>query len=288
MASKFLWTVVVLVSLAVSAAAAAQQPNYQPSPNYQQPPNYQPPPTPNGQAPPPNYQQPAPNAGQPPPGSRPPPGSQPPPGQWQTLVWYQRPELKYHALRMQIEAGYTLTSGSTQQTLDNGGHAGLGFTWFPSASLPLGLRVDGSYSQFDETHRSVNAATEATGLNIVFGHQALYGGDADAEIDLRMGPSAKEYFVGGYSWYRAQTTFREATGQEGEVCFFAGCEPVEFAVVSTAVRTTTPWLNGWNAGMGFEFALADPASFFIEARYMRIGTGNNREMFIPLTVGLRF
>jgi opacity protein-like surface antigen len=220
--------------------------------------------------------------------ARGPDAREPPPAQWQTVTWYQRPELKYHALRVQVEAGYTLTSGSTQDSLYNGGHGGLGLTWFPSPSLPLGLRVDGSYSQFDETHRSIDAAAEATGLDIVFGHQALYGGDADAEVDLRMGPSAKEYFVGGYSEYRAQTTLRQATSEQGGICYFGLCEPGEFAVISTAERTTTPWLDGWNAGMGFEFALSDPASFFIEARYMRIGSRGNQEMFIPITVGLRF
>jgi opacity protein-like surface antigen len=277
MASKLIWTVVVPVALAASAAAIAQQPNYQPPPNYQQaPPSYQPPPNqpPANNQPPPNYQ--------------PPPGSQPPPGQWQTVTWYQRPEFKYHALRVQLEGGYTLTSGSTQDLLYDAGHVGLGLTWFPIPSLPVGLRVDGTYGRFDETHRAINAAAEATGLNIVFGHQDLYGGDADGEIDLHMGPSAREYFVGGYSWYRAQTTLRQATGQQGEICFYTSCQPAEFAVISTAVRTTTPWLNGWNAGMGFEFALADPASFFIEGRYMRVGAGSNREMFIPITVGLRF
>jgi opacity protein-like surface antigen len=277
MASKLIWTVVVPVALAASAAAIAQQPNYQPPPNYQQaPPSYQPPPNqpPANNQPPPNYQ--------------PPPGSQPPPGQWQTVTWYQRPEFKYHALRVQLEGGYTLTSGSTQDLLYDAGHVGLGLTWFPIPSLPVGLRVDGTYGRFDETHRAINAAAEATGLNIVFGHQDLYGGDADGEIDLHMGPSAREYFVGGYSWYRTQTTFRQATNQEGEICGFGGCEPAEFALISTAVRTTSPWLNGWNAGMGFEFALSDPGSFFIEARYMRIGTANDREMFVPITIGLRF
>lgn len=252
MGNKFVWTVLVLVPLATSAAAGAQQPGYQPPPN----------------------------------SSQPPPASQP--GQWQTLYWYQRPEFRYHALRLQLEAGYTLPSGSTEDVLQNGGHAGLGITWFPSSALPLGLRVDGSYSRFDETHRSVNAAAQSTGLNILFGHQALYGGDADAEIDLNMGPTAREYFVGGYSWYLAQTTFRQGTNQQGEICGFGACEAGEFFVISTAVRTTTPWLNGWNAGMGFEFALSDPASFFIEARYMRIGTASNREMFIPITAGFRF
>jgi opacity protein-like surface antigen len=274
MTRKFFCALVVLLTLAASAMAAAQQP----APNYQPPPSYQPPP---------NYQQPPPPSAPAPTGQQPPSNHQPPPAQWQTLVWQQRPELKYHALRMQLEAGYTVTAGSTQDALNNGGHGGLGLTWFPSSSLPVGLRVDGSYSRFGETYRSINAAAASTGLNIVFGHQDLYGGDADAEIDLHMGPSAKEYFVGGYSWYREQTTFRQATSVQGEVCYFY-CQPGEFFVISTAVRATSPWLNGWNAGMGFEFALEDPASFFIEARYMQVGSSSDRDMFIPITVGLRF
>ena len=35
--------------------------------------------------------------------------------------------------------------------------------WFPTSVLPLGLRVDGSYSGFSETPRSVNLAALVTG-----------------------------------------------------------------------------------------------------------------------------
>jgi hypothetical protein len=53
-------------------------------------------------------------------------------------------ELKYHPFLVQIGGGYTITQGMLSQTLQDGGHAALGFAWFPSSALPLGIRIDGS------------------------------------------------------------------------------------------------------------------------------------------------
>ncbi len=61
-----------------------------------------------------------------------------------------------------------------------------------------------------------------------------------------------------------------------------------FPVVYTVEQHTSDWHNSWNAGMGFEFALEDPASLFIEARYLRVGPSSNRMEFVPIRVGLRF
>jgi opacity protein-like surface antigen len=285
MARKFVWTLAALTPVTVATSALAQQP----PPNYQQaPPNYQQPP-PNYQQAPPNYQQAPPNYQQPPPNYQappvPPPANPPPPVPQHS--WQRAYDLQYHPLRMQIEGGYTVTAGTTQQLLNDGGNVGLGLTWFPTSAIPLGLRVDGSYSRFGETRQSLNMASEATGTDVVFGHQNIYGGDADAELDLKMGPRAREYFFGGFGWYREQTVFRQATNESGVICYYY-CTPANYLVLSTAERNTTDWLRSWNAGLGFEFALSDPATFFIEARYLRIEPYSSRTEFVPIRIGLRF
>jgi hypothetical protein len=57
---------------------------------------------------------------------------------------------------------------------------------------------------------------------------------------------------------------------------------------ATVERNTTGWLHSWNAGVGFEFALQDPTSFFVEARYVRIGPPGGTLDFVPIRMGLHF
>lgn len=197
-------------------------------------------------------------------------------------------EFKYHPLVVQIEGGYSLTTGATHQNLDNGSNVGVGITWFPTSVLPLGLRVDGSYSSFSETARSVNLASLATGTNASFGHAHLYGGDLDAELDLQIGSHVKEYYFGGVGMYREQTVFKQLSYESGVGCDFYECFYGYFPVTSTVERNTTGWLHSWNAGVGFEFALQDPTSFFVEARYVRIGPPSGTLDFVPIRMGLRF
>lgn len=196
-------------------------------------------------------------------------------------------EFKYHPLTMQVEGGYTATEGGAANALDDGWNGGLGLTWTPSAALPLSFRFDGSYSRFRETRSSLFLASQQTGTNVAFGYGSVYGGDVDARFDLDMGPRVREYFFGGIGWYREHTSFGQLALGQGERCFFF-CVPGYFPVVSNAERSTSGWLDSWNAGMGFEFALQDPASFFIEARYVRLAPQSSRTEFVPIRVGIRF
>jgi Outer membrane protein beta-barrel domain len=307
-----------LLLLVAAAPLLAQQappgyyqapPQYQPPPQYQQPPpqyqqpppQYQPPP-PQYQQPPPQYQQQPPQYEQPPPQypppaappgyyQPPPPTYSPPPPATQAAATYSQPgnTFRYHALRMELAGGYTLTEGTLKDTLNDGGNVGLGFIWMPSSSFPLGLRLEGSYSDFSHTQSYLAQESAATGYNLSSGYTALYGGNVDAELDLPMTPRAHEYLFGGIGWYRQQSNLKAVTNQQGLICYYY-CVPVTFQSEGTVERITTPWQKSWNAGIGFEFAMADPGSFFIEARYMRItqNQGSAQTAFIPIRVGIRF
>jgi hypothetical protein len=58
------------------------------------------------------------------------------------------PEVRYRPLAVHIDGGYSVTTGMTDRYLDDGSNVGFGVTWFPTSALPIGLRVDGSYSSF--------------------------------------------------------------------------------------------------------------------------------------------
>ena len=194
-----------------------------------------------------------------------------------------RPQLRYRPFTFQIDGGYSVTTAPTNQLLDNGANAGLGFSWFPTSVLPIGLRVDGSYSWFRAKDALLNAG------NFNSGHENFYGGDADLQLNLARNSSAVQvYLFGGAGWYREHTVLRQVSIVSGYVCGWYFCEPGYFPAVTGEQRTTSDWHHAWNAGVGIEFPIADRGSFFIEARYLRILPNSDQTKFVPIRVGLRF
>ncbi|MFL6603861.1 MAG: hypothetical protein ACJ8R9_21385 [Steroidobacteraceae bacterium] len=194
-------------------------------------------------------------------------------------------EFKYRPLAVQFDFGYTVTAGATDQYLDHGPNVGFGLSWFPTSALPLGLRIDGSYSRFT----AKDALLNLYGGGFTSGHQNIYGADADLQLDLAPASSrAKWYLFGGAGWYREQTYLRQVSLEYGTYCDPYFCAPGYFPFLTAAQRTTSPWHSSWNAGMGLELSTDNGASFFIEARYQRISQYNDKLQFVPIRVGLRF
>jgi opacity protein-like surface antigen len=197
--------------------------------------------------------------------------------------WGTAPELRYHPLAVQIEGGYTATAGTTSNDLNGGGNIGAGLTWFPTSELPVGVRVDGSYSWF-WPRRSFLEANDLS-----FGHENIYGGDADLQLDLaHRSSTAKLYLFGGVGEYREWIDFKQVSLVTQSGCFGYFCGPAQFLAVTAIDRSTSEWNFSWNAGMGAEFALGDRASFFLEARYLRIQAHGGDIQLVPVRVGLRF
>jgi opacity protein-like surface antigen len=194
------------------------------------------------------------------------------------------PELRYRPFEAHIDGGYTATAGMTNRNLDGGSNVGFGLAWFPTSLLPVGLRVDGSYSTF----RAKDALRDLYGSNTRSADENVYGGDADLQLDLaHSSPNSKFYILGGAGWYRVQTRLRQVTFEQGTFCDWYGCGQGTFPVRSIN-RITSPWRSSWNAGLGWEVAYADGGSFFVEARYLQIAPSDNKMQFVPIRVGLRF
>jgi opacity protein-like surface antigen len=209
----------------------------------------------------------------------------PPPRAATPLVRYSPPgpELKYHPFAFHIDGGYTVTTGATSQILEDGPNYGLGLSWFPTSALPVGFRIDGSYSRFRAKDPLLNTG------NFTSGHENFYGGDADLQLNLAHRSSAAQFYLfGGAGWYRMQTVLRQVSIVNGIVCGYFDCEPGYVPVVTAEQRTTSDWHHAWNAGVGLEIAVAERVSFFMEARYLRILPNSNQTKFVPITFGLRF
>jgi opacity protein-like surface antigen len=195
-----------------------------------------------------------------------------------------KPELGYRPFEAQISGGYTATVGNADDELDDGSNVGFGLAWFPTSLLPLGIRVDGSYSSF----RARNPFLAQFGPNFYRGWDDIYGGDVDLQLDLaRSSSRSKLYLLGGAGWYRERATLRGIFYDTGTFCGYYHCETGTFPFRATDHQTTS-WRSSWNAGLGWEIAYADGASFFVEARYRQIAPMRDKVQLVPITVGLRF
>jgi opacity protein-like surface antigen len=300
-------TSVALLLLVVSAPAVAQN-TQPPQPDAQAPQ----PPQPAAQAPQPspppqqNTQPALPPAGSTVPQSPPPPRyppsqrSQSPPAPPPTRQ-YSQPQwahsetsytedngFHYHPFRFHIDGGGTITQRSSENYYNNGWNVGAGFTWYPTSHLPLGVRVDGTYNEFNARNLLLQQAAATYMTHVDSGTQKLWGGDVDLELDLHFTPYVRGYLLAGGGWYRQQTTFRQTNWSSGYVCDWWGCGPGYFGTTGIVARYNTDWHFARNAGLGLEFAMGPIVSFFVEARYMRINPNNAKSDFLPIRAGLRF
>jgi hypothetical protein len=214
-------------------------------------------------------------------GSAPSSPAAPPPAPVQPVYmrqyWWESPELVYRPVHVAIEGGFTTTTGSGGDNFDDGSNIGVGISFFPARSLPVGLRIDGSWSRFDASHGYFDSG----GNYYNHSHENIYGGDADLQFNLAQASSHYQfYLLGGAGWYREQHVLEQVAGG----CGFYGCGPF----IGGELSSTTGWRSSWNAGFGGEVALPGGSSFFVEARYQRIAPHNSDMQFVPVRVGIRF
>jgi hypothetical protein len=194
----------------------------------------------------------------------------------------------YHPFRVHIDGGGTVTQQTSENNFDNGWNAGLGLTWYPTSLLPLGLRIDGTYNEFSARGSLLNQASATYGTLINEGTMKMWGGDVDLQLDLHLSHFVRMYFLAGGGWYRQQTTLRQVNYYGGYLCDWWGCEPGFYRSSAIVARNLTEWHFARNAGFGLEFAMGPRASFFAEARYMRLDPTSAKSDFLPIRAGLRF
>jgi hypothetical protein len=221
----------------------------------------------------------------------PPPPQQPSQPQWshsETTTYNDGGGFRYHPFRFHIDGGSTITQQSSEDYFKNGWNVGAGFTWYPTSHLPLGIRVDGTYNEFRARNLLLQQASQTFMTPVDNATQKIWGGDTDLELDLHFSPHVRGYLLAGGGWYRQQTTFRQHDYTPGFGCNWWGCGPGYYRSTGIVARNNTDWHFARNAGFGLEFAMGPIASFFVEARYMRIDPNDSKSDFLPIRAGLRF
>ncbi|MGH8260441.1 MAG: outer membrane beta-barrel protein [Steroidobacteraceae bacterium] len=196
----------------------------------------------------------------------------------------------YRPLHWQIEGGYSATTGTTSTYLDGGWTFGGGLTWYPSPTSPAALRVDLGYSQYNATNNLLVQNQTLLQTEIDSGVGRTWGGDVDGQLDFRLGPRVTGYLLAGIGAYQRQIELYQTVLGGGVFCdpWWGFCGSNFFPADATVARTTSSVEFAWNAGLGIDVPMGNGMSWFIDARYLRIGSGDERTEFVPIRVGLRF
>lgn len=211
---------------------------------------------------------------QPAPYAAPPAYGPPPYGAPARYVAPPAPTLTSQPVTGTVSGGIGFPAGNTSDLLGVGARFGLGLTWFPSPELPLGLRLEGSYSWYGaHNHYYYDSYYN-------HGYTDLYGGDIDLELNLNHQSHARLYLIGGFGEYRA-TVYRDQ--YPGITCGFYAC-----GAGYVSGSSTTDWHGAWNIGLGWEFAVSPGSALYLEARYMQLTPADIHLEFVPVTVGYRF
>src|SRR5688572_3962055 len=154
-----------------------------------------------------------------------------------------------------LGGGLTLPLGDFGDAAKMGFH-GMGLVEFQPASLPVGIRLDGSYHRVGFSDLFEDVVGEGN-------HQIIMG-TLNGVYTFTTAPESKfhPYIVAGVGMYNAKANVENADN-DSETKF------------------------GINGGAGFNFGMGS-ASVFVEGRFHNIFTEGSSTNFVPITLGVRF
>jgi opacity protein-like surface antigen len=160
------------------------------------------------------------------------------------------PTLQAQGAEFSLGGGLGVPLGTFDDVVKIGWHGTAGVSFVPQ-NAPIGVQVDGNFSQFsDETPLDIKSQLIYGTANAVYKFQS--------SEDTRFRP----YLIGGVGVYNSKATGSDAL--EGSTTKF-----------------------GINAGAGFDFK-AGGAGLFVEGRFHDVFTDGDNVTFIPITLGVRF
>ena len=169
------------------------------------------------------------------------------------------------------DIGAALATGDFENGQTGGPHLGLQVGWDP-IDIPVGLRLDGSYSHFDTRNQFEQFASSPQIWQ--------FGGDVKLRLPV-ISPWMRRfsvYGVGGLSY----NVFKDLV-EVSEGTVFVGNTPINNVTVATV---DNDWHNewGWNAGGGVQFGWGR-TNLFVESRYIRFNSRININQ-VPIVLGV--
>jgi opacity protein-like surface antigen len=196
---------------------------------------------------------------------------------------------EHRPIAWHFDIGYSWTSGTTADYLDDGWTIGGGLTWTPRSDSPFSLLAELHYSGYDATSELVRLANlQSDTVRIDDGDAEVWGLNVNGVYRLQFSERARGYLTAGVGEYYRNVQMTQTVLLAGTYCdpWWGFCYPGVFpGQVIAEEQSTTRF--AWNAGVGVEFPMSAGGSWYIDARYHRIETSEPTE-FIPLTVGFRF
>jgi len=194
-----------------------------------------------------------------------------------------------------IGAGWAFAQGDAADVLEDDWTLSGGAMYWPS-DWPIGLSIEGAYTDFDLSNSALNAINDAINQDPnndgnISGGSADYwqlavngvwsiGGNSDNGL----------YLTGGVGWYHVGG---EVT-QNGLVYYPPVCDPWFWWCYPGGVGPGTFIVGrvssdevGWNLVAGYSFEVTS-GQVFIEAKYHQIQWENENIDFIPVTIGFRW
>jgi opacity protein-like surface antigen len=160
------------------------------------------------------------------------------------------PSLRAQGAQFSIGAGVGVPLGNFDDVVKIGWQGTAAVSFVPR-NLPVGIQVDGSFSQFgDESPLDIKS-------------QLIYGtANAVYAFATSEGSRFRPYLIGGGGVYNSKETGSDALG-----------------------GSTTKF--GLNAGAGFDFQ-AGSAGLFLEGRFHDVFLAGPNLQFFPINLGIRF
>lgn len=190
-------------------------------------------------------------------------------------------------LTFHVGAGFSATTGRANRYLDDGWIFSGGLDWRPQPGMPLILRLDGHYSDYDATHELLNLGRATTQTRIDNGSGSTLGADLDAIYQFPLGSRVRAFVTAGAGVDRRRIDLTQTALFNGVVCdpWFGFCGVGVLAGDVLVLRNSTTRF-AWNAGAGVEIPTTS-GSWFVDAHYRRIEMNTPME-YVPIEVGFRF
>lgn len=138
-----------------------------------------------------------------------------------------------------------------------------------AAQVPLGLRLDGGYTRFDDEDDFLCTGSGCTALDL--GTPELF--HANLDVKLRVPTSGSHlYAVAGGTWNR-----------------FRGITFIDDENNNSLAFASSDWSNKWggNIGAGLNFGFGG-AAMFLEARLQAMTVADQTQTYVPIVLGLTF